>query len=147
MTDTQSNIGVRKVKKQNRKYILMLGVALCFSGLIGYLMGFVEEGSGNIITGDVENISMAPGIAIALAAAIFIGLVGYPLYTLRHVDELERAINVDATAIAGLIALGLYPVWQILAIGGLVPHPSAYAMFLITMAGGFTSYIWLKFRP
>lgn len=147
MTDTNSNIGEQKVRKQTRKYIGMFVGALIFGGLIGYLMGFSEGGSGNFLTGDVENLTMTPGMAIALAAAIFIGLIGYPLYTLRHVDELERAINVKATAIAGLVALGLYPVWQVLAIGGLVPHPSAHTMFLATMAAGFITYTWLKFRP
>ncbi|WP_164116738.1 hypothetical protein [Sphingorhabdus sp. Alg239-R122] len=147
MNDTDKNYGEQKVKNQNRKMLKMVAFSLVIGGVIGTLLRNIDGGAVNLLTGNTENISLNPLTAILVAAAIFIGLIGFPLYSLRHVDELERRININATAISGLAVLGAFPVWLLLAIGGLLPHPTAYGMFLIAMASGFVSYLWLKFRP
>ncbi len=146
MNNADENYGEQKVKKQNRKLVYMILAGLVFGLIIGLLMAHAEQGVGNLLTGDVEGLSIQPVYALLLSAALLMGLIGYPLYTLRHVDELERAINVNATAISGLAVLAAFPVWQILALADLLPHPTAYNMFLIAIVAGFASYIWLKIR-
>lgn len=146
MTDTRDNIGEQNLRKRNRRTLSWIAIGLIFGLIVGFILGFYEEGEGNFLTGDIANISLDPAIAILIAIAFIIGLVIYPLYTLKHVDELEVHINANAAAFGGLAMLVGFPVWQVLAVGGLLPDPTAIGLFAIGFVVSMGLYIWFKIR-
>lgn len=146
MNKTDPNYGAKKTRSETRKYIYALIFMAVAGAIIGTLFSHFDGETGNIFTDTPETLSLHPGIAIFLTALTLLVLIIMPALGLRHMDELERRLNINATAFCGLAGLAAFPAWHLLSLGQLLPAPTALGMFVILIASGFISYAILKFR-
>ena len=146
MAEREPGYGEAKAKEKHRRLIRLVVGGAVLGGILGATMALLEQGDGNFFAGDVSNLSLPPVAAILLAAAFAAALIGLPIWSLRLVDEHEFRINVDATAIGGVAIMAGWPVWQILALGGWLPSPTGFGLFLIGTATMLGAYAFFTIR-
>ena len=91
-------------------------------------------------------VSWPPAMAIGLAFAYVVAVIGGGLAMARHTDEVERQVQYKAVAFAALLYALVYPVWLCLWFGGLVPEPMHGALFLVFWFGMIAGSLFYKFR-
>ncbi len=146
MSKNDALSGEEKLKQRTRYYIFVVIMALIIGLIVGFSLAFFDMGDGNIFTGAVNEIILPPAISIALAIGFLIGLVIWPIYSFRTVDELEERINFIGTTAGFYAMLGAYPIWQCLAAGGFAEQPQPFAIFLTGFGVTMVTYIVLKFK-
>lgn len=147
MTDkTELSPGEARNRQRLRRQIAFL----CFAGIngviIGFSVGFFDQGDGNLFAGDWEDLKLSAGISITLAFGLLIGFVAMPIFGFVQIDEHKRQQNLIAYTGGCTAALAGFPVWAVLYAGGFGSPPHAFGMFLITLAGMVASYTYALLR-
>ncbi len=120
---------------------------MLFGGVIGGALAVGTEYSGGLIEGLSRGaIVLPPVVAIMLAIALLIGLVAVPVYSFRTINEVKVKRNLWSMAAGWFVVIGGYPVWAMLAAGGLVAQPNALILFAATYAVTMIAYAiqWLR---
>lgn len=136
-------VETRRRQRLLRRFIVGAGV---LGAVLGGTIGGVIGASHPDGLGTVAELRIAPWLAIVLALGFLIVLVGVPAYAFRTVDEMKVQRNLRGMTAGCFAVLGSYPVWQMLAAGGMVPQPSAFAVFLICYAAMAVSLGVMKWR-
>ena len=134
---TQSERTGTAVERQLRRRYWMLTIGLLAVALAIGLAGRASQGADG---------TMAPALAVALAAAVVLFIVGGTWIYFRSVDELEWASNLVACFWGFNAFLVGFPAWHILWKGGLVEKPEAAALYLGAAAVALAAYLWKRFR-
>lgn len=146
MSKSQELSGEEKLKRKSRFFIVLMLISALFGVATGFSLAFFDSGDGNIFTGDVTQIKLPAGISLAIAMAFLVGLVLWPLYSFRSVDELIERNNLIGMAAGWFAMIGAYPVWQSLAAGGFTRQPEPFAIFLLGFAVTMVTFIIVKIR-
>lgn len=120
---------------------------MIFGGLIGGALAVGTEYSGGLLEGLSRGaIVLHPVVAIILAIGFFIGQVVVPAYLFRTIDEVKVKRNLWSMAAGWFVVIGGYPVWAMLAAGGLVAQPNALILFAATYVVTMIAYAiqWLR---
>lgn len=119
---------------------------LVFGGLTGGLMGALDQTEGSVGLTSFARLSLPPVAAVLLAIVALFGLVVLPLYMFRKIDEHAVRRNLRGMAAGWLAVMGGFPVWFLLAAGGLAPAPTAIGLFLLAYGVTLVTFIILKWR-
>lgn len=147
MTDNiEPGPGEARTRKRQINQIIYIGFAAVLGGVIGFSTGFFDQGDGSLFTGDWEQLSLDPTIALSLAAALLFAFLILPLWGFRMIDELKREHNYIAFTAGCLSALSGFPVWAMLYAGGFAPPPHAFGLFAIVFFSMIFGYVIARFR-
>jgi hypothetical protein len=133
--------GERMERARNQRRALVLCALMAAGGACGLALAIAEPKGGGLLQG-----AIAPWVAVALAAAWLIAVVGGSLWYKTHADEIDLAAQMWGQAAGGAAIVLLYPVWYLLARAALVPAPDANVVFLALYVVMTGAYLWKKFR-
>lgn len=146
-TMVEAGPGTARTRARRRKFIRVMALSALVGGVLGGTLAILQPGGEpGFITGDFSGIELSPVAAILLAVGFAAALIGLPLWTALRCDEHELLLNLKAAALSCTAMLGLYPSWELLAAGGLVPAPSAAALFALGFAMLMITYGFMKVR-
>lgn len=146
MTDREPGPGERAARARERYQRNFLIMAAAFGGVIGGALAIATPGKGGFRELAAGQLTMNPVAAVMIATALVIGLVGFPLYGFRKIDEVKVMRNLWSMAAAWFVVIGGYPAWVVLAAGGLLPQPSALALFIGAYAATMLAYVVQRLR-
>ncbi|MEM1133687.1 MAG: hypothetical protein AAGH53_12200 [Pseudomonadota bacterium] len=144
--DNTHNPGEAKMRKRRRAMYITMVAAGALGFFVGFGTAFFDLGDGNLFAGDADRLILPPVIAIILAIAFLIGLVLWPIYSFRQVDELVERNNLISMSAGWFAMIGAYPIWQVLAAGELVRQPDPFAIFLVGFVITMVTFGIVKFR-
>lgn len=128
-------------RKQRNRQALILSLLMLAGGVTGLVLALTEEEGGSFFQGAIP-----AEVAIALSAFWLVTVIGGSIWYKRHLDEIELAAQIWASAIGASAVVILYPVWLLLWRGQLAPEPSAHLLFGVLFIAALPSYLWQKFR-
>ena len=148
MTDRQpeTNPGEARTRARRNRRIAYLAFAGVIGGALGAILSSVEGGEGHFFSGNIEDLTLPVWAAIALAAAFLFAFVALPLWGFTQIDDYQTRQNLIGYAGGCIAAIGGYPAWAMLAMGGLVPFPSAFGIFAIAFIGMMLTFLAVKLR-
>ena len=82
--------GEARTRQRQRRYVGYVAFASVIGGIAGFFTGFLDQGDGNLLAGDFEQLKLAPWLALVIAAAMLVGFLVLPLYGFRLVDDYKR---------------------------------------------------------
>jgi putative flippase GtrA len=138
--------GEERTRQRQRRQTIYIGFGVLVGGIVGFVVGFFDEGSGNLFAGDWEELSLPPALAIAIAAGLLFGFLALPLWGFRMIDDYKREHNLVAFTGGCLAVISGFPVWAALHAGGLVPPPHAFGMFAIAYIAMLASFLFARWR-
>jgi len=138
--------GEARNRQRRRKQMIYFGVAAIIGGTIGGVMGFFDQGEGNMFLGNIEGIRLPPAVAILIAVGVLAGLLALPLYGFRMIDDYKRERNLISFTGGCLSVLAGYPMWAVLHAGGFVPAPHAFGIFAIAYVSMIVSFLYARWR-
>lgn len=138
--------GEARTRLRQRRQIIYIAIATLLGGIIGFVAGFFDQGDGNLFAGDWEDLSLPPGIALALVVALIGSFIGLPLYGFTQIDDYKREMNLVAFTGGMLAVLAGFPVWAALYAGGFAPPPHAFGVFAIGFVAMSVSYLIVWWR-
>ena len=141
MMTISANVGEQRERSKRRKKIGIIAALFVFGVVVGFIVGF-SEGEGLFDDGA----SWPPAMAIGIAVAYVVALVGGGIALSRQTDEIERLRQYKASALAGCAYFFTYPLWYVLWKGGFVPEPSHEAMFILFWFVLLSATIGYRFR-
>lgn len=130
----------------HRNYLL---AATAFGGVIGGILAVATPGTRFALFALARGeLKLDPLFAILIAIAVLIGLGALPAYSFRTIDEVKVQRNLWSMTAGWFVVVAGYPVWVVLAAGGLLPPPSAGMVFLCTFGATMIAYsaLWLRDR-
>ncbi|WP_066650518.1 MULTISPECIES: hypothetical protein [Sphingomonas] len=136
----------RARERFHRNYLL---AAAAFGGVIGGVLAVSTPGTRYALFALAQGeLKLDPLFAIVIAIAVLIGLGALPAYGFRTIDEVKVQRNLWSMTAGWFVVVAGYPVWVVLAAGGLLPRPSAVALFLCTYGATMIAYsvLWLRDR-
>ena len=141
MATTQSGLGERLQRKQQRRMMTIKGTLFVLGLVTGAYVGFY------IATNDFDlSAPWPPAIAATLAILYVVAMfVGSHLME-KSIDEVERYRSYKAVAFAGAVYLVAYPVWFLLWKGGFVVEPIHWLLFLAFWGSLLGGAIYYRFR-
>lgn len=144
--DTEVNPGEARTRaRRNRKIAYMV-----FAGVIGAAIGAflsqVEGGEGNFFSGDIESLTLPMWAALTLAAAFTFALGALPIWGFTQIDDYQARQNLIGYAGGCVAVVTAYPVWAVLAMGGLLPFPTAFGIFAIAFIATMLTFLVAKLR-
>ena len=131
--------------RQRRKWAFMIFAAM-LGAAIGAFMSGVESGEGDFFTGDIESLTMPVWASLAMAAAFFVAFAVLPIWGFRQIDDYHERQNLIGYAGGCIAAVAGYPIWAVLAVGGLAPFPTAFGVFAIAFAATMLTFGVVKLR-
>ena len=144
--DEQSNPGEARTRaRRNRKIAFMLFAGIT-GAIIGAFMSGVEGGEGHFFHGDIEDLTLPVWAALLLALAFLFSLVGLPMWGFTQIDDYQVRQNLIAYAAGCVAVVGGYPAWAVLAMGGLLPFPTAFGIFAIAFIATMVTFGVVKLR-
>lgn len=145
MTDEINPGEARTRARRNRKiaYLIFAGIV---GAVLGALMSGLESGEGSLFSGDIENLTLPVWGAIALAIAFLLAFAALPVWGFTQIDDYQMRQNLIAYAGGCIAAVAGYPVWAVLAMGGLLPFPTAFGIFAIAFGGTMLTFGVVKLR-
>lgn len=146
MADRGMGPGERALLARRRYKWRVLAAMLVFGMLVGLTMGLLDQNRNPPGLGGLATLTLPPLAAIALAAAMLLGMVVVPIYMFSKVDELAVRRNLRAMAAGWLSVMGGFPAWFLLAAGGLAPAPTAIGLFLLAYGVTLVTFTILKWR-
>ena len=143
--DTRNPGEARNRARQRRKWAFLIFAGLV-GAVIGALLSGLENGEGNFLVGQIETLTMPAWAAIAMAAAFFFAFAVLPVWGFTQIDDYQMRQNLIGYAGGCIGAIAGYPVWAVLAMGGLVPHPTAFGIFVIAFTVTILTFLVAKLR-
>lgn len=138
--------GEARNRQRQRRYVGYVAFASVIGGIAGFFTGFFDQGEGNLLAGDFEQLKLEPSLALVIAAAMFAGFLVLPLYGFRFVDDYKREHSYIGYSGGFLAVMAGFPVWTALYAGGFVPPPHAFGLFAIGFAAMGASYLYARWR-
>jgi len=138
--------GEARARQRERRYILYVAFASVIGSIAGFFTGFLDQGEGNLLAGDFEQLKLAPWLALVIAAAMLAGFLVLPLYGFRLVDDYKREHSYIGYSGGFLGVMSGFPVWTALHAGGFVPPPHAFGLFAIGFAAMGAAYLYARWR-
>ncbi len=138
--------GERITQARRRNKLLYLISSLVFGAVLGASFGVLDQRPGNRGFFSFTTMTLDPGIALAMAVLLAVGLIFVPLYMFRKVDELAVQHNLRAMCAGWFAMMGGYPIWQALAAGGWAGQPTALGIFLLGYGVTIVTYLVAKWR-
>ena len=145
-TDPETNPGEARNRVRQRRQWLYLGAGGLAGLLIGFFTGFFEQGDGSLFGGDLDDLSLPPAIAIAIAIGFLGAFLVLPLWGFRMIDDYKREQNLIGLAGGCLSVIAAYPVWAVLHVGGFVSEPTPFGLFAICYVSLIVSFVYAKWR-
>lgn len=145
-SDLSPGPGEARSRQRRRRMIIFYSL----SGFVGLALGFglamVEQGEGNFIKGDIAALSLEPAAAIIVALGFLVGLFAMPMWGFTQLDEHQLKNNLVSMSAGCMAAIAGYPIWATLAIGGLLPLPTAFGIFLLAFITMAVAYGVMRLR-
>lgn len=138
--------GEARTRQRQRRYISYMVVAALLGGLTGFFTGFFDQGSGNLLAGDFDQLKLAPGLAIVLSGLLLVGFLILPLWGFRLIDDYKRERSYISYSGGFLAVMSGFPVWATLHAGGFVPPPHAFEVFAIGFVAMGVAYHYARWR-
>lgn len=138
--------GEARNRERQRRYVSFVAAASIIGGIAGFFTGFLDQGDGNLMSGDFEQLKLAPWLALAIAAVMFACFLVLPLYGFRLVDDYKREHSYIGYAGGFLSVMAGFPVWLALHAGGFVPPPHAFGIFAIGFVSMCVAYLYARWR-
>jgi hypothetical protein len=145
LDETRNPGEARNRARQRRRWAFLIFAGLV-GAVIGALLSGLENGEGNFLVGQIETLTMPAWAAIAMAAAFFFALAVLPVWGFTQIDDYQMRHNLIGYAGGCIAAVAGYPIWAVLAMGGLVPHPTAFGIFVIAFAATMLTFLAVKLR-
>lgn len=92
-TDKQLSPGEARKRVRRWRQWVYLGVGALAGGLIGFFTGLFDQGDGNLFAGDIEELSLPPGVAILIAIGLAAAFIALPLWGFRMIDDYNRRLQ------------------------------------------------------
>lgn len=147
MTDkSQLSPGEARTRQRQRRQLIYFAIALLAGGLIGFFVGFYDEGDGSLFNGDWEQLKLAPAVAITLALGLIAALLFLPLWGFREIDDYKRQHNFIGFTGGCLAVVTAFPVWAVLYAGGFAPPPHAFGLWAVGFGSMMASFLFAKLR-
>ena len=147
MTEREMGPGERATLARQRFQRNYLLAAAAFGGVIGGVLAVGAPGPRHAFVALAQGqLKLDPWFAIAIAVALLIGLAGMPIYSFRTIDEVKVRRNLWSMTAGWFVMVAGYPAWAVLAAGGLLPQPSAVALFLGSYGATMMAYVVLRLR-
>ena len=140
--------GEARMRVRNRRQMFTYVFAGLLGGVIGFTVGFADQGEGNLFLGAWDLLVLDPVVSLVLAIAIPLALIALPLWCFGMIDELQRERNLIAYTGGGMAVMGGVPAWAVLHAGGFAPFPTAIGAWTIGFVATCVAFaiIWLKSR-
>lgn len=145
MQDVENPGEARTRARRNRKIAYLFVAAIIGAGIGAFLSG-VESGEGDFLLGDIEALTMPVWAALALAVAFFVSLAALPLWGFTQLDDYQIRQNLIAYAGGCVAVVAGYPMWAVLAMGGLLPFPTAFGVFAMAFLATMVTFAAVKLR-
>jgi len=146
VTKSDLGVGELRLRQRRRRQWFYYGVAVAAGLVLGLLLAFAEEGEGDFFSSDIANLSLEPGLSLALSGLCLFSFLALPLWGFSQIDEHLRQQNLIGFTGGALAALSGYPVWTLLYAGGLLPQPHAFGIFVLLFVGMIVSFAFAKVR-
>lgn len=144
MTDRPPGPGELAARKRDRFLATVLAGCAVVGGALGGVLGVYDTRGSAFV--DPGRLTLPPAVAVALAVGLACALIAVPLYMFTKVDEMKVRRNLRSMTGGCLAVLGLYPAWQMLAAGRLMPQPSALGIFAICYVATIGTFAILQLR-
>ena len=138
--------GEARTRQRQRRYASYMVVAALLGGITGFFTGFFDQGSGNLLAGDFDELRLAPGLAIVLSGLLLAGFLVLPLWGFRLIDDYKREHSYIGYTGGFLAVTTAFPVWATLHAGGFVPPPHAFGVFAIGLVAMGLAYLYARWR-
>ena len=145
-TDEQRNPGEARTRARRNRKIAYLVFTGALGAVLGATLSGLEGGEGYFWSGDIENLHLPVWGAIVLAIAFLLALVALPLWGFTQIDDYQARQNLIGYAGGCIAAVAGYPVWAVLAMGGLLPFPTAFGIFAIAFGATMLTFPFVKLR-
>lgn len=142
--DMKPGIGEARSRQKVMKQLMLAGFATVIGALVGFFVGFFDQGDGNLFQGDWDELSLNPTLALVLAATLIFALVALPIFALRMLDEFNREHNYIAFTAGAVAVLGGFPAWALLYAGGFTPAPHAFGVWAIGFVSMYVGYAYAR---
>lgn len=146
MMDELTNPGEARTRERRRRKIVFLVFAGIVGAAIGAFMAGVETGEGDFFRGDIEALTLPVWASILLALAFVFGFVVLPLWGFTQIDAYQARQNLIGYAGGCIAVVAGYPVWAVLAMGGLLPFPTAFGIFVLAFLATIVAFAVAKLR-
>jgi hypothetical protein len=107
-TQNELSPGEARTRQRRRRQALTLFFAGVLGGTIGFLVSFSDQGEGSLFAGDWEKLAYDPAVAIALAVALVLASIAFPLWCFTLIDEVQRERNLVGYAGGGMVVIGVF---------------------------------------
>ncbi|MFZ9396088.1 MAG: hypothetical protein ACO25F_08530 [Erythrobacter sp.] len=138
--------GEARTRQRSRRMTIFYSASAVLGFALGFGLANVEQGEGNFLTGDIAALTLDPAIAVIVALGFFVGLMVLPVWGFTQIDEHQARNNLISMAAGCQIVLAGYPVWAVLAMGGLLPLPGAFGIWLLAFLAMAVTFGVLKLR-
>lgn len=141
MTKTDILTGEDRHKRKNRRKLTIIAVLFGFGFVGGFTAARMEDLRNYDFAGPWPP-EIALGLLLAFLLSVSIG--GWLMH--REMDDYEKDINRRATAFAGTVVLGGYPIWFLLWKASFVPEPIHWVIFIAGYAALYAALLFYRFR-
>lgn len=138
--------GEARSRQRRKRMTIYYGVSIALGFALGFGLANVEQGDGNFILGDIASLTLDPAVSVVVALGFLIGLLVLPVWGYTQIDEHQMRNNLIGMAAGCQVTIAGYPVWAALAMGGLVPMPTAFGVFVIAFVAMAVTFGVLKLR-
>jgi hypothetical protein len=144
MTDVELT-GEAREKLHRQRYWKVLGGIALFAAPLGAVVGFKAgsaAGQGADLASAVAG--LPPAYSVAMAALLALSITVGTWKFVKTIDEVELADNLWASAAGFYFYAIAYPCWWLLWIGRVLPEPSNWILYILTLVAGFAVYVGRK---
>lgn len=145
-TDDMKNPGEARTRARRNRKIAYLVFAAIIGAAIGAFLSGVERGEGDFFTGDIENLTLPVWAALSLALAFFFAFAALPLWGFTKIDDYQVRQNLIGYAGGCVAVMAGYPMWAVLAMGSVLPFPTAFGVFALGFLGTLATFGVVKLR-
>ncbi len=92
--DSRLSPGEARTRQRQRRQIIYIGIAAFLGAVIGGTTGIFDQGDGNLFAGNWGDLSLPPGVAIALTMALVLSFFALPLYGFTQIDDYKREMII-----------------------------------------------------
>jgi hypothetical protein len=131
-----------RVERAKRRRRLWLFAALFAAGFpCGVYLGYILAANDYDLAAPWN-----PTIALAITALFLLAMTVGSILLAKQIDEVERANQSKAAAVAGSVYVVLYPTWFFLWKGGFAPEPIHWALFIAFWLVLVGAALYYRFR-
>lgn len=141
-----STSGETRTRLRERRQFLFIGLGGLVGGIVGGVTAIASTTGGNLFQGEWDKLTLDPALSIALAGLLIFGFLALPLWGFRMVDEFKREFSLIGFTGGCLAVLAGFPVWAVLHVGGFVPAPHPFGIWLIAFIAMLVAYAIARWR-